>query len=167
MTWRDRIARLRHQADATSATAGHPSTVLSIALRLYTSRDMRRAATVAERAGVSVAALAAAHRMLTTPPEDQEREQTQVAAVIAGVMSVSVEVVEQRVAHRIVDHDPDERRVRAWRAGWAGAVLLREAWRDFPEGSDERAAAREGADAFEARFAAFNSKKRAPAVQAA
>lgn len=147
--WRQRVEKLEAQADdGEVGEVGRVNTRVSIAVHLLAKGRANEAAVVSERAGVSLAGLCAAHRMLTASPEDQRREQREIAVVVSAVMAAEVEV---RSVKQVVDYDPDERRVRAWRAGWAAAVLMRSEPDDLTT-DDERAAFREGFDAFSQRF---------------
>ncbi len=150
--WRQRVEKLEAQADdGEVGEVGRVNTRVSIAVHLLAKGRADEAAVVSERAGVSLAGLCAAHRMLTASPEDQRREQREIAIVVSAVMAAEVEV---RSVKQVVDYDPDERRVRAWRAGWAAAVLMRSEPDDLTT-DDERAAFREGFDAFSQRFDAY------------
>ncbi|MCA3699691.1 MAG: hypothetical protein IOB84_07870 [Brevundimonas sp.] len=151
--WRLRIAKLEEQADEDAAAqVGRVNTRLSIAVHLLAKGKVEEAAVIAERSGVSLAGLSAAHRMLTASPEDLQREQREIAVVFSAVMAAEVEV---RTVKQIVDLDADERRVRAWRAGWASAVLGRPSPTEIGRNEDEETAFAEGFTAFSQRFESY------------
>lgn len=164
------MARLERAADQTPATAvlqadrtlrfahpgSAPSTAGSIVLALYARGDIHLAEAAADAAGIGMDSVARAYRIMAAQ-DDEARVTAQAAALVMASMSIAPEVGQHRVK-QIVEHTPLERTVRAWRHGWASAVLNGKGEPVvYATGTEEAEAAALGRAAFLARLDAWRS----------
>jgi hypothetical protein len=173
--WLKEVAHLERLADQTPPTAvldanrtlrfahpgSAPSTSGSIVLALYARGDVHLAQAAADEAGLRMEAVARAYRLLVEQ-DDEASIAAQAAALVMASMSVSPEVG-RHVVRAIVEDTPVAKCVRAWRHGWANAVLAGKGQPlTYASGTPEAEAAAMGRAAFFAKLDRWRSGECVP-----